>query len=111
MTEPLPSETSLAPATDSYAVEISPQGWTFDCAPDQTLLLAALDAGLKLPNSCRNGTCRTCITHLAEGKIEHRIKWPGLSFEERKAGWILPCVASPRTPLKIEAPLAVDLFA
>ena len=95
--------------TDSFRIEIAPQGWTFDCPPGQTLLLAALAAGFKLPNSCRNGTCRTCITHLAQGRIEHRIKWPGLSFDEKKEGWILPCVACPLENSTIEAPLTVRL--
>ena len=92
----------------SYRIEIAPQGWSFDCPPEQTLLLGALAAGFKLPNSCRNGTCRTCITKLVAGRIEHRIKWPGLSFDEKKEGWILPCVACPHEDLTIEAPMAVE---
>ena len=86
-----------------FSIEISPQGWQFECLPDQTLLLAALAEGFKLPHSCRNGTCRACIARLIEGEIEHRIEWPGLSREEKDAGFILPCVACPRSDLKIDA--------
>jgi len=93
-----------APAT--FRIQIEPQGWSFDCQAEQTLLEAALAAGITLPNSCRNGTCRTCIAKLAAGRIEHRIKWPGLSLDEKKEGWILPCVACPREALTIEQPLA-----
>ena len=84
-----------------FRVEIGPQGWQFTCPPDQTLLLAALAEGFKLPHSCRNGTCRACIARLIEGEIAYRIEWPGLSREEKDEGLILPCVACPRSDLKI----------
>lgn len=97
-------------APTEFAVEIAPQGWRFDCPPDQTLLLAALETGLRMPHSCRNGSCRACIARLLSGRIEYRIEWPGLSREEKDEGWILPCVACARTPLTIEAPATVNLF-
>ena len=87
-----------------FQIEISPQDWRFSCPPDQTVLLAALAEGLKLPHSCRNGTCRACIARLIEGRIEYRIEWPGLSREEKDGGFILPCVALPRSDLKIQTP-------
>ncbi len=59
------------------------------------LLLAAQRAGLLLPSSCRNGTCRACICQLTSGQVVYRIDWPGLSAEEKREGWILPCVAYP----------------
>ena len=90
-----------------FCIEISPQGWAFDCRSDQTLLLAALAQGFKLPHSCRNGTCRSCIARLIEGEIAYCIEWPGLSREEKDEGFILPCVACPRSALKI-ATAAVD---
>ena len=91
----------------TFSIEISPQGWQFSCPPDQTLLLAALAQGFKLPHSCRNGSCRACIARLIEGEIEYRIEWPGLSREEKDQGFILPCVACPRSALKV-ATAAVD---
>lgn len=92
-----------------FRVTVLPQGWTFEAAPDQTLLLAGLAAGIRLPHSCRNGTCRTCITQLQSGTIQHRIEWPGLSAEEKQAGWILPCVAQPRGVITLQAPDATQI--
>ena len=86
-----------------FRIEISPQGWQFECPPDQTVLLAALAHGFMLPRSCRNGSCRACIARLIKGEIEYRIEWPGLSREEKDAGFILLCVACPRSDLKIDA--------
>lgn len=90
--------------SQGYTVEIVPQGWRFECQADQSLLLAALAAGLRLPHSCRNGSCRACMARLLDGRIEYRIDWPGLLAEEKAEGWVLPCVACPRSDLRLEAP-------
>lgn len=76
-------------------------GESFTAAADQTLLLAGLAAGYPLPWSCRTGTCRTGISRLVEGRIEHHIPWPGLSAEEKAEGLILPCVAEPRSDVTL----------
>lgn len=86
---------------ETYRVTLLPGGERFDAPADETVLLSALAAGIPLPWSCRNGTCRTCISHLVAGRIEHRIAWPGLSLEEKAEGFILPCVAEPRSDLTI----------
>lgn len=95
---------------DVFTVELRPQGWSFDAPADRTLLLAALDHGLRLAHSCRNGTCRACIARLEAGRIEYRIEWPGLSREEKDEGWILPCVACARSDLVLHQPQATSLF-
>ncbi|MDC8784317.1 2Fe-2S iron-sulfur cluster-binding protein [Paucibacter sp. hw1] len=69
----------------------------FSASPGEPLLQSALNAGVELPRSCRNGTCRACLCHLTLGLIEYRIDWPGLSREEKAEGCVLPCVALPRT--------------
>ena len=94
---------------DIYRISLAPQGWQFDCPPGQTLLLAALAQGLRMPHSCRNGTCRACLARLIEGRIEYRIEWPGLSREEKDEGLILPCVACPRSDLRIAAPATQNI--
>lgn len=83
--------------SETFRVTLQPGGETFQASSDQTLLLAGLAAGVALPWSCRTGTCRTCIARLLSGHIQHRIEWPGLSAEEKAEGFILPCVAEPRS--------------
>ena len=80
-------------------------------APGQSLLEAAQAAGIRLPRSCRNGSCRACRCKLLAGGVRYRIEWPGLLAEEKAEGWILPCVALPDDRsatgvVVIEAPLA-----
>lgn len=65
----------------------------FKVNTQDTLLQGAMQAGAKLPNSCRNGTCRTCIQHLESGQVRYEIAWPGLSREEKQEGYVLVCAA------------------
>ena len=85
-----------------FRIEIFHQGLAFPARPEQSVLEAALLAGSALSSSCRNGSCRACICRLLQGQIEYRIEWPGLSREEKLAGWILPCVAMPRSDLLLQ---------
>jgi ferredoxin len=86
-----------------HRVTLQPSGEQFDVADDQTILRAGLDAGIALPRSCRNGTCRACRARVVQGEVRHTIEWPGLSREEKIEGWILPCVATPLTDLVLSA--------
>ena len=76
---------------------------TFLCSPNETLLAAALKQGLLLANSCRNGTCRTCLCQLQSGSVEYTVEWPGLSFDEKSEGSMLPCVAKPLSDLTLDS--------
>ncbi|TWC63235.1 2Fe-2S iron-sulfur cluster-binding protein [Herbaspirillum sp. SJZ099] len=98
----------MPPATP-YCIDIQPAGLRFEQRPGLSLLQSALAQFIRIPSSCRNGTCRTCMCQLKSGEISYQIEWPGLSKEEKKEGWILPCVAQAQTDLVLEVPLAVDL--
>lgn len=87
-------------------MRIEPLGRNVAIAPGQSLLEAALAAGIRLPRSCRNGSCRACRCRLLAGAVSYRIEWPGLLAEEKAEGWILPCVALAQTDVVIDAPLA-----
>lgn len=94
--------TSIVARGALFTVVIEPVGWHFDADPDRTLLHSARAARIVLPASCRNGTCRTCMCLLTRGAVTYRIEWPGLLAEEKRDGWILPCVAYPQADLTIE---------
>lgn len=82
-----------------FTIELQREGWQFHAPPHLSVLEAALANGIALPNSCRNGTCRTCMCTLVSGQVAYRITWPGLSQEEKEGGLILPCVAVALTDL------------
>jgi ferredoxin len=88
-------------------LRIEPAGWPLAANTGRTLLESADQAGIALPSSCRNGTCRTCLCQLTQGQIHYRIDWPGLSAEEKAEGWVLPCVAYPLTDVTLQQTRAV----
>jgi ferredoxin len=83
-------------------IQLVKQGIEFTCATNETILLAALRHGVIIANSCRNGSCRTCLCRLQTGQVNYVVEWPGLSFDEKLDGYILPCVATPLSPLTID---------
>lgn len=95
----------------AHAVTLQPSGWHFESRPQATVLLEAQRAGIRLPSSCRNGVCRSCICRMLRGQVDYVVEWPGLSSDEKAEGWILPCVARARSDLLIEAPGAEVLEA
>lgn len=94
-----------------YEVVIGPRGWLFSAVGSMTLLQSAERAGYRLPSSCRNGTCRTCICRMESGKVRYEIEWPGLSADEKRDGYILPCVAHPESDVVIAVPGAISLIS
>lgn len=93
-------------STPIHTVTLLPLGARFDADARTTLLRALEAAGLEMPSSCRNGTCRTCICRLREGRVGYTVEWPGLSFDEKREGYVLPCVALAQSDLVLEVPLA-----
>jgi ferredoxin len=87
----------------TYTVEINHQGktLTLQVPEDQTILSVADEAGLDLPSSCHAGVCTTCAGQIIEGNVDQS-GGMGVSPELQKQGYVLLCVAHPRSDLKIE---------
>ncbi len=88
--------------TPTYTVEIQHQGatHTLTVPADQTILAAALDAGLDLPSSCTAGVCTTCAAQLLAGEVSQD-EAMGVSPELQAEGYVLLCVAYARSDLKL----------
>jgi len=78
-----------------FEATLERSGQRFAANGGETLLAAAVRAGIEMPSSCRNGTCRTCLRPLRAGQVHYKIEWPGLLPEEKNGAWVLPCVAYP----------------
>ena len=64
----------------------------------QTILLAALAAGIPYPHGCKSGRCGSCKSRLVSGEVGLLPHTPfALSPEERANGLILACRAQPAT--------------
>ena len=86
---------SIALDARPVEVELRRSGTTLQVASDQTILDAALAAGVEAPHSCRAGNCKTCAVKVLEGEPEHRDS--ALSSAEREEqGLMCPCVSRAR---------------
>lgn len=88
----------------SFQISLQPGGQHFPADPDQTVLEAALAAGLVIPYGCRDGACGACKGKVISGEVQLGDITPGaLSDTDREAGLTLFCSARPRSDLVIEA--------
>jgi ferredoxin len=63
---------------------------------NETILEAALDAGLDPPYSCMAAACTSCMAKLESGEV-YMEDSDVLSDQEKADGYILCCQAQPRT--------------
>jgi toluene monooxygenase electron transfer component len=70
---------------------------SFECAEDDTILRAALRAGIGMPYSCNTGSCGNCRFELKDGAVEHlRADPPAWSERDLKRNRYLGCQAAPK---------------
>ncbi len=93
----------------SHTVTVEPLGREIECREDQTILDACLRGGVWLPHSCTHGTCGTCKSEVVDGDVDHgeSSSFALMDFE-RDEGKLLPCCATPRSDVVIEADIDVD---
>ena len=92
----------MAPVAQ-FHVTLQPGGHAFDTDGSETILEAALDAGLTLPYGCRNGACGACKGKVVAGRVDHgAAQESALSAAERDAGMALFCCAKPLGDLVLE---------
>lgn len=93
----------------SYKVTVKPSGHTFEVAENETILNAALEAGVNLPYGCRDGACGACKGRVLEGQVAYDGPHPAaLTENERFAGHALFCSARPLSDVVIEAREILD---
>jgi CDP-4-dehydro-6-deoxyglucose reductase len=88
----------------TFQITVQPSGHQFECEDDETVLAAAIRAGIGLPYGCKNGACGSCKGKVAEGLVElkpHQQR--ALSEQEKAQGLTLFCCAIPDSDLVIEA--------
>jgi phenol hydroxylase P5 protein len=88
----------------SFQVTIEPLGATIDVDDGQTILDAALRAGIWLPYACNHGLCGTCKVDVIEGDVDHQHASPfALMDVERAESKTLACCATLQSDVVIEA--------
>lgn len=88
----------------SFDITLHPSGERFAAEEGESVLDAALRAGLNLPHSCRGGSCRSCQARLLSGEVAYPNGLPrALSAEDSSSGQALLCQARARSDLTVEA--------
>lgn len=93
----------------SYELTIEPLGQTIEIEEGQTILDAALRAGIYLPHACCHGLCATCKVQVTDGEIEHgEASSFALMDFEREEQKCLACCATVQGDVTIEAEIEED---
>ncbi|MFL6657994.1 MAG: CDP-6-deoxy-delta-3,4-glucoseen reductase [Massilia sp.] len=88
----------------TFQITVQPSGHQFACDADETVLAAALRAGVGLPYGCKNGACGSCKGKIVAGTVEHKAyQQRALTDDEKAQGYALFCCATTAADLVIEA--------
>jgi CDP-4-dehydro-6-deoxyglucose reductase len=88
----------------SFQITVQPSGHQFSCEEDETVLAAAMRAGVGLPYGCKNGACSSCKGKVVSGSVSHKAhQRRALSEEEEAGGMSLFCCAIPHSDLVLQA--------
>ena len=91
------------PSAPGRTVRLEPSGHTFQVAPGETLLEAALRQNIGLPYGCRNGACGACKGILRSGELQYGdYQERALHEHEKAAGKALTCCTRPLTDVVFE---------
>jgi len=93
----------------SFNVKISEQEFEFQCEEGDTILRAALRAGLGMPYECNSGGCGCCKIEVLDGNVDDIWEGaPGLSPRDIKKGRKLSCQCIPTEDCEIKVRLSPE---
>lgn len=88
----------------SHKVTISPANLEFSI-DGETILSAALSAGINLPHSCKDGACSACKCKLINGLVTHdQYNSSALTAEDAAENYILTCKARTNSDITLDIP-------
>jgi ferredoxin len=81
---------------------------TIEVNSTQTVVDAAERAGLHLPYGCLYGVCGTCTGRLIAGNLVHVERPRALKPRHSEEGYVLLCIATPRSDCHVEVGATVQ---
>ncbi|WP_158640617.1 ferredoxin--NADP reductase [Anseongella ginsenosidimutans] len=96
--EPVPPRFTFpeGPYPKEVFLDVSGEAHRLQLSRGQTVLEAALQAGLNLPYSCKAGVCATCTARCSQGEVKMAVN-EVLTSADLERGLVLTCVAFPVT--------------
>jgi ring-1,2-phenylacetyl-CoA epoxidase subunit PaaE len=98
------SDSSAGPSAnalvESFRLTLDGENHTVPVAAGETLLQAALAAGIDAPHSCTEGRCGTCMSWLRNGDVS-MASTSALSKRNIERGYVLACQSRPSSPAPI----------
>ena len=94
---------SAAATVESFRLTLDGEDHTVPIAAGDTLLQAALAAGIDAPHSCTKGRCGTCMSWLRNGDVS-MASARALSPRSAERGYVLACQSRPSS----SAPIWLD---
>ncbi len=94
---PRPPPPAGAPAAHIASLVVDGNRREVPVADGESVLDAALRAGMDLPFACKGGMCSTCRARVVEGAVSMALNY-SLEPWEVAAGFVLTCQAHPTTP-------------
>ncbi|HKT93115.1 MAG TPA: hybrid-cluster NAD(P)-dependent oxidoreductase [Paraburkholderia sp.] len=96
-----PAESDSSVETASFKITFAKSRREIQCGPQQTVLDAARQAGVRLASSCSQGMCGTCKVKLVSGQVEMKHSG-GIRQREIDQGMALLCCSKPLSDLVVD---------
>lgn len=90
------------PGTEAkHYIHLLPHDVVFTANEQETVLEAALNAGVAFPNRCQVGACAMCMCRKVSGEISYQLE-PMLTEKEQAQGWMFTCQAVAQSDLVLQ---------
>ncbi|MDH1675888.1 CDP-6-deoxy-delta-3,4-glucoseen reductase [Comamonas aquatica] len=96
----------------AFQITVQPSGRAFAATDSETILAAAISAGVGMPYGCKDGACGSCKCKKLSGEVTHDSHSDkALSAQELADGYVLTCRATAHSDVVLESRQVTDVNA
>ncbi|MFM2304058.1 MAG: hypothetical protein RLZZ135_1468 [Cyanobacteriota bacterium] len=95
-TRPIQTEVPVKVETSTIPLVVfSTSGKEIDHEGDESILALAEQQSIPIKSSCKRGICGVCKLKKLEGEVNYKVEPKALTAAQKKAGFVLACIAHP----------------